>query len=94
MSTAACSLAVDQHGQVIDIDVSRRRKIPPARTFFKTTLLTHDEPVEVIADLARALETGIEEQIPRDFRNTEQYNDTRVEVVHGRLKSRLRSMRG
>ena len=86
--------AVDQHGQVIDVFVSKRRNIPAARKFFKTALLTHDEPVEVVTDLAQALETVIEEQIPTAFHNTEQYANNRVECDHGRLKSRLRPMRG
>ncbi len=47
--------AVDQHGQVIDLFVSRRRNIPAARKFFKTALLAHDEPVEVITDLAQGV---------------------------------------
>ncbi len=86
--------AVDQHGQVIDVFVSKRRNIPVARRFFRTALLAHDKPVEVITDLAQALETVIEEQIPRAFHNTEQYADNRIECDHGRLKSRLRPMRG
>ena len=86
--------AVDQHGQVIDVFVSKRRNIPAARTFFKTVLLAHDKPTEVVTDLAQALETVIEEQIPNAFHNTEQYANNRVECDHGRLKSRLRPMRG
>ncbi len=79
---------------VIDIYVSRRRNIPAARTFLKTTLLAHDKPVEVVTDLAQALETVIEEQLPRAFHNTAQYANNRVECDPGRLKSRLRPMRG
>jgi transposase-like protein len=74
--------------------VSKRRNISAARRFFKTALLAHDEPVEVVTDLAQALETVIEEQVPRAFHNTEQYANNRVECDHGRLKSRLRPMRG
>jgi transposase-like protein len=36
----------------------------------------------------------IEELIPDAFHNTEQYANNRVECDHGRLKSRLRPMRG
>ena len=59
--------AVDQHGQVIDIYVSKRRNIPAARRFFTKALTAHGEPVEVVTDLAQALETVIEEQIPDAF---------------------------
>jgi len=86
--------AVDQHGQVIDVFVSPRRNIPAARTFFTTALTAHGEPDELITDLAQALETVIEEAIPDAFHNTEQYANNRVECDHGRLKARLRPMRG
>ncbi len=42
--------AVDQHGQVIDVYVSRRRDIASARTFFNTALAVHGDPGEVITD--------------------------------------------
>ena len=40
------------------------------------------------------IETVIEELIPDAFHTTEQYANNRVERDHGRLKSRLRPMRG
>lgn len=86
--------AVDEHGQVIDVFVSPRRNISAARTFFTTALTAHGEPDEVVTDLAQALETVIEELIPNAFHNTEQYANNRVECDHGRLKARLRPMRG
>ena len=86
--------AVDQYGQVIDVFVSPRRNIASAKSFFRRSLHAHGEPDEVVTDLAQALETVIEELIPDAFHNTEQYADSRVECDHGRLKSRLRPMRG
>ncbi len=86
--------AVDQSGQVIDVLVSPRRNIPAARTFFTAALIAHGEPEEIITDLAQALETVIEELIPDAFHNTEQYANNRAECDHGRLKARLRPMRG
>jgi transposase-like protein len=47
-----------------------------------------------VTDLAQALETVIEEVAPRALHNTEQYANNRVECDHGRLKARLRPMRG
>ncbi|MCP4965338.1 MAG: IS6 family transposase [bacterium] len=78
--------AVDQHGQVIDVYVSKRRNIPAARTFFKTVLLAHDKPVEVVTDLAQALETLIEEQIPNAFHNTEREILGCVDSVAGEIE--------
>jgi transposase-like protein len=51
-------------------------------------------PDEVVTDLAPALETVIEEVAPGAFHNTAQYANNRVECDHGRLKARLRPMRG
>ena len=56
--------AVDQHGQVIDVYVSRRRDIAAARTFFTTALAAHGEPDEVVTDRAAALANVIEELLP------------------------------
>ena len=86
--------AIDEHGQVIDVFLSQRRDINAARAFFARALNAHGEPDEVITDLAQALETVIEELIPDAFHNTERYANNRVECDHGRLKSRLRPMRG
>ena len=86
--------AVDEYGQVIDVYVSARRDIAAARRFFAAALSAHGEPDEVVTDLAPALETAIEELIPDVFHNTEQHANNRVECDHGRLKARLRPMRG
>ena len=86
--------AVDQHGQVIDIFVSKRRDIASARRFFTTALAAHRPPAEVITDRAPALANVIEELIPKAFHNTGQYENNRCEADHGRLKARLRPMRG
>jgi IS6 family transposase len=86
--------AVDQHGQVIDVYVSRRRDIGSARTFFTAALAVCGDPAEVITDRAPALAKVIEELVPAAWHNTGQYENNRVECDHGRLKARLRPMRG
>ena len=86
--------AVDQHGQVIDVYVSARRDIPAARRFFTTALTAHGDPVEVVTDKAPSLARVIDELIPAAFHNTGQYENNRCEADHGRLKARLRPMRG
>jgi IS6 family transposase len=86
--------AVDQHGQIIDVYVSRNRDIRAARRFFTTALRDHGEPAEVVTDRAPALRAVIDELMPVAFHNTEQYANNRVECDHGRLKARLRPMRG
>jgi transposase, IS6 family len=86
--------AIDEHGQVIDVYVSARRDIGAARMFFAAALTAHGEPDEVVTDLARALEHVIGELLPGAFHNTGQYANNKVECDHGRLKARLRPMRG
>ena len=86
--------AVDQQGQVIDVYMSRRRDLVAARTSFNAAPLAHRNPDEVITDPAQALETVIEELTPDAFHDTDQYANNRVECDHGRLKARLRPMRG
>jgi hypothetical protein len=46
------SPAVDQHGQVIDVYVSKRRDIASATTFLTTMLQAHNRPQDVTTDLA------------------------------------------
>jgi len=86
--------AVDQCGQIIDVFVSPRRDIRAARRFFETALRAHGEPIEVVTDRAPALRAVIDELMPAVFHNTEQYANNRIEADHGRLKARLRPMRG
>lgn len=86
--------AVDQHGQVIDVLVSRRRDIASARRFFSMVLAAHRAPAEVITGRAPALANVIDELIPEAFHRTGQDENNRCECDHGRLKARLRPMRG
>ncbi len=86
--------AVDQHGQIIDVYVSTRRDIRAARRFFATALRAHGEPIEVVTDRAAGLRAAIDELMPAALHSTEQYANNRVECDHGRLKARLRPMRG
>jgi len=85
---------VDQYGQVIDVLVSMHRDIASARRFFATSLIAHCAPVEVITDRAPALANVIDELLSAAFHNTERYANNRCEADHGRLKARLRAMRG
>ena len=86
--------AVDGYGQVIDVYVSPRRDIAAARRFFTTAISAHGEPEEVVTDRAAALANVIEDLLPRALHNTIKYATNRVECDHGRLKARLRPMRG
>ena len=86
--------AVDGFGQVTDVYVSVRRGISAARKFFTTAIAGHGEPEEVVTDRAAPLANVIEELLPHALHNTIKYANNRVECDHGRLKARLRPMRG
>ena len=86
--------AVDQHGQVIDVFVSKRRDIAAARTFFTAMVDAHGRPEDVTTDLAAPLLRVIDELLPDALHDTGRYANNRIENDHGRLKARLKPMRG
>jgi transposase, IS6 family len=85
--------AVDQHGQVIDVYVSKRRNTAAATKFFTRALSNHGRPAEVTTDLAAPLLRVIDGLLPEVVHDTEQYANNRIENDHGRIKARLRPMR-
>jgi len=86
--------AVDQYGQVIDVYVSKKRDSAAATRFFTTAIAAHGAPGEVTTDKAHALAKVIGELMPAVRHDTTQYANNIVEADHGRLKARLRPMRG
>jgi transposase-like protein len=86
--------AVDQHGQVIDVLVSRRRNVPAANRFAQAMLAGRERPREITTDLAAPLLRVVDDLLPGVLHDTTQYANNRIEWDHGRLKARLRPMRG
>jgi transposase-like protein len=87
--------AVDQFGQVIDVLVSRQRDAKAARLFFQRAIgATKVKPVEVTTDQAPVYSAVLEALLPAAWHRTDRYANNRVECDHGRLKARLRPMRG
>jgi transposase-like protein len=87
--------AVDQFGQVIDVFVAPRRDVRAARRFFQQAIgATKVTPTEVTTDRAPVYPDVLEALLPAAWHRTDQYANTRVESDHGRLKARLRPMRG
>jgi transposase-like protein len=56
--------------------------------------VTKVTPVEVTTDQAPVYPVVLEELLPAAWHRTDRYAKNRVECDHGRLKSRLRPMRG
>jgi transposase, IS6 family len=87
--------AIDQLGQVIDVFVSPRRNAGAARRFFQRAIgTTKVAPAEVTTDQARLYPAVLDELLPAAWHRTDRYANNRVECDHGRLKARLRPMRG
>jgi transposase-like protein len=87
--------AIDQFGQVIDVFVSSRRDATAAHRFFERAIdSTKVRPAEVATDHAPVYPAVLEELLPAAWHRTDRYANNRVESDHGRLKSRLRPMRG
>jgi IS6 family transposase len=74
--------------------LSRRRDLGAARRFFTRALRAGTVPAEVTTDRAPAYPRVLDELIPSALHITERYASNRVEADHGRLKARLRPMRG
>ena len=86
--------AIDQYGQVIDVLVSEKRDSAATRRFFTRALDHGTYPSEVTTDRAPAYPRVLDELMPSACHITEQYANNLVEADHGRLKARLRPMRG
>ena len=86
--------AVDQHGQVIDVLLSGRRDLAAARRFFTRALRAGTVPAEVTTDRAPVYPRVLDELVPSALHTVEQYANNPIEADHGRLKARLRPMRG
>ena len=86
--------AIDQFGQVIDVLVSEKRDLAATRRFFTRALEHGSKPTEVSTDRAPVYPRVLDELLPAACHVMEQYANNAVEADHGRLKSRLRPMRG
>ncbi len=86
--------AIDQFGQVVDVRLSERRDLAAARLFFTSALRTAPPPVEVTTDRAASYPRVLDELLPAARHVLEQYANNPIECDHGRLKARLRPMRG
>jgi transposase-like protein len=87
--------AIDQFGQAIDVYLSSRRNKEAARSFFARAIdRTRISPAEVTTDRYRVYPCVLGELLPAAFHDTEAHANNPIETDHGRLKARLRPMRG
>lgn len=87
--------AIDQFGQVIDVLVSQKRDLVATRRIFTRALERGLRPSEVTTDRAPAYPRVLDELLlPSACHVIEQYTNNPIEPDHGRLKAKLRPMRG
>ena len=86
--------AIDQLRQVIDVLASQKRDLAATRQFFTRALKYGPSPSEVTTDHAAAYPRVLDELVPAACHVTEQYGTNSIEADHGRLRARLRPMRG
>jgi transposase-like protein len=85
---------VDQFGQVIDVFVSRCRDGKAAHRFFERALGATKSRRSRSSPRAAMYPAVLEALLPATWHRTDRYANNRVECDHGRLKARLRPMRG
>ena len=71
-----------------------RRDLAAARRFFTRAMRAGTIPVEVTTDRAPVYPRVLDELIPSAQHTVQQYANNSIETDHGRLKARLRPMRG
>src|SRR5262249_54046770 len=86
--------AIDQDGQVIDVVISPRGDADSAHRFFQRALtMLKATPSEVVTDAA-IYPAVLDKLVPSAWHHVARYANNPIEADHGRLKHRLRPMRG
>jgi transposase, IS6 family len=86
---------IDQFGQVIDVFLSPRRNTEAARLFFAQASIAPGSHLgEVMTDRYCPYPRVLDEIVPAALHRTQVHANNPIETDHGRLKARLRPMRG
>jgi transposase-like protein len=80
--------------EIIDVFVCKKRDVKAAGSFFANAISSHGAPAEITTDCAHLLVRVVAKLLPAALHDTTQWSNNRVEADHGRLKARLRLMRG
>jgi len=87
--------AIDQFGQVIDVFVSRGgMRQRPAGSSNAPSARCGWSQSRLVTDHAPVYPAVLEELLPAVWHRTDRYANNDIEADHGRLKARLRPMRG
>jgi len=74
--------AVDQDGEVVDVDLQQRRDATAAKRFFKRFLSSGGIPRKIVTDKLRSYGVAHRELIPDSIHDNEQYANNRAELSH------------
>jgi IS6 family transposase len=74
--------------------VSKPQDVAAATRFFEMMLTGRERPRELTTDLAAPLLRVVDNLVPGALHDTTKDSNNRIECDHGRLKARLRPMRG
>jgi putative transposase len=86
--------AVDQDGEVGDVNLQAKRDGAAAKRFFQCLLRSHaGKPRKIVTDKLRSYGVAHRELIPDTIHSTEQYENNRAEQSHENTRVRERSMR-
>ena len=92
---AYCYRAIDHDGQVVDVYFSARRNAAAARAFFERAIAETGTTSERVAtDKAACYPPALRALLPTAAHRCSKYLNNGLERDHGRLKQRLRPMRG
>jgi transposase, IS6 family len=73
--------AVDEHGHVIDIYVSKKRDLVAARSFFNSVLNDHGQRTEIVTDKSPTLASAIKELVPTVFTTRSSTRTTALSAI-------------
>jgi putative transposase len=86
--------AVDQDGDVVDVNIQAKREGAAAKRFFRRLLRSHvSEPRNIVTDKLRSYGVAHRELIPGVIHSTKQYENNRAEQSHEATRVRDRGMR-
>ena len=87
--------AIDQDGQVVDVDVSERRNAATARVFFERAIAeTGVTPERVVTDNALCYRPALRTLLSEAEHRASKFLNNGLERDHGHLRQRLHPMRG
>jgi transposase-like protein len=87
--------AIDEHGQIVDVFLSRRRDAAAAQAFFETAFAVDEgQPPRVTSDKAKCYPPALQAVFPEVEHRTSNSLNNALERDHQHLKGRIRPMRG